>query len=242
MATLHTIKAYLHDNVLTENPNDLVARVHSERSMNVKDICQSAATRGGADISASSMEHAVNLWLKEMVYRLCDGFSINTGWFKSNAHIKGTFNSPSETFNPAKHTLSFTFQQGAQLRKKINEIEVTVLGVADTSPVIAQVVDMKSGSINDRLTVNRNLRISGSKIKIVGDNEANGIYFVNQATEERIKVEASDIADNNPSKLIILTPALPAGTYKLEVTTQYAVGSITKEPRTAILDKLLTVP
>jgi len=33
MATLHKIKAYLYDNVLTEGPNDLIARASSERSL-----------------------------------------------------------------------------------------------------------------------------------------------------------------------------------------------------------------
>ena len=65
MANLHTIKASLYDNVLTPNPNDFMARVQSERSLNVKDVCRSAVSRGGADISAA-MEHAVNLFLKEM--------------------------------------------------------------------------------------------------------------------------------------------------------------------------------
>ncbi|MDR2651100.1 MAG: hypothetical protein LBC68_02120 [Prevotellaceae bacterium] len=58
---LHKIKAYLYDNALTDDPNDFVARVNSERSLSVKDICESATLRGGADISADAMEHAVNL-------------------------------------------------------------------------------------------------------------------------------------------------------------------------------------
>ena len=109
MATRHKIRAYLYDNALTDNPNDFVARVQSERSLNVKDVCQTAATRGGADISAASMEHAVNLWLKEMAYLLCDGFSVNTGWFSANANIKGVFNSPTENFDPKKHTLIYSY-------------------------------------------------------------------------------------------------------------------------------------
>jgi len=72
MAELHTIKAQLYDNALTENPNDFIAKAVSEKSLGVADICQSAVKRGGADISAAAMEHAVNLWLKEMAYRLCD--------------------------------------------------------------------------------------------------------------------------------------------------------------------------
>ena len=240
--TLHKIRAYLYDNVLTENPNDFVARVNSERSLNVKDIAKSAVTRGGADIPAASMEHAVNLWLKEMGYLLCDGFSVNTGWFTASPHIKGVFDSPNENFSSAKHTVLFNFQQGSQLRKELETVTIEILGVADTSLSIVQVVDVKTSSVNDLLTSNRNLKISGSKLKIAGDNPANGVYFVNQSTQTRTKVDATDIVTNNPSELIIVIPALVAGTYKVEVTTQYSnSNSALKEPRTALFDRLLTV-
>ncbi|MDR3308371.1 MAG: hypothetical protein LBS80_00255, partial [Tannerella sp.] len=122
---LHRIKAYLYDNALTkDNPNDFIARVSAERSLSVKDICESATNRGDADISASAMEHGANLWLKEMAYQLCDGYSVNTGWFTASVHIKGVFNSPNEHFNPEKHTVLFEFQQGSQLRKELENVSV----------------------------------------------------------------------------------------------------------------------
>jgi hypothetical protein len=232
----------LYDNALTkETPNDFVARVSSERSLSVKDICESAASRGGADIPAASMEHAVQLFLKEMGYRLCDGFSVNTGWFTANTHIKGVFDSPAEMFNPEKHTVLFEFHQGSLLRKELEMVTVEILGTAETGIVIAQVTDVKTGSVNDLLTPNRNLRISGHKLKIAGSDDANGVYFINQSTQEHVKVDATDIVTNNPSELVIVTPALAAGTYKLEVTTQYGVGKLLNEPRTFTFDKILTV-
>ena len=213
----------MYDNALTkDNPNDFIARVSSERSLSVSDICESAATRGGADIPAAAMEHAVNLWFKEMGYRLCDGFSINTGWFTASTHIKGVFDSPNETFNPEKHTVLFEFHQGAQLRKELESVDVQILGVADTALEIVQVADVKTGSVNDIITPDRNLRINGHKLKIAGTAEANGVYFINQDTQERTKVDASDMVTNNPSELIIVIPALAEGAYKVEVTTQYS--------------------
>jgi hypothetical protein len=241
MSTLHTIKAYLYDNALTENPNDYVARVASERFLAVSDICTLAATRGGTDISAASMEHAVNLFLKEMAYSLCDGFSVNTGYFSAAAHIKGVFGSANETFDREKHSLSFDFIQGAALRRETDSVTVEIMDTADSAPGIAQVTDVKTGSVNDLLTPNRNLRIGGDKLKIAGDNAANGIYFVNQDTQARTKVDVADIVINNPSELIIVIPALLAGSYGLEVVTQYAVSKLLVEPRTAIFDKILTI-
>ena len=243
MAILHRIKAYLYDNLLTrDNPNDFIARTISERSLNVKQICEAAVNRGGADVSAAAMEHATALFLKEMAYQLCDGYSINTGYFTAGTQIRGVFDSPTESFNSQKHSILFQFNQGEKLRAEIPNIEINILGVADASSAVLQVKDVKSGTVNDLLTPGRNLKISGSKIKITGDSPANGIFFVNTATEARTAVEVSDIVTNNPSELIVIIPDLIAGIYRLEVVTQYAGGSTTlKEPRTAAFIKELAV-
>jgi len=240
---LHKIKANLYPNLLTEDPNDYVARVISERTLNVKEICKEAVGRGGAATTAEAMEHNVNLFLKEMGYQLSDGFSINTGYFTANALIRGVFNSPTETFNTDKHAILYQFNQGDLLRKELPTIAVDITGIGDSSISIAEVLDVKTGSVNDVLTPNRNLRIKGYKLKLAGDNPAVGVYFVNQVTSERVKVETTEIVTNNPAELIIVTPELVAGTYTLEVASQFSgsSNSLLKEPRTSVLDKVLTV-
>ena len=241
MAKRHKIRAYLYDNALTENPNDLIARVNSESSVNIRDISQAAATRGGADISVEAMEHAVSLWMKEMAYQLCDGFSVNVGWFTANALIKGVFDNPNENFNSDKHTLLCDFVQGSLLRKEFESVEVDVLGLADSSLTILQVLDVKTGSVNDLLTPERNLKISGQKLKLVGDRDDIGVHFINEGTQEGFRVESSDIVVNNPSELIIVIPSLPSGQYKVAVVTQFGGTTLLKEPRVFIFDKILTV-
>lgn len=239
---LHRIKAILFPNWLTDDPNDYSARVVSERSLSVSEICNTAVNRGGATTTAEAMEHNVNLFLKEMAYQLCDGFSVNTGYFTATTLIRGVFNSPTETFNPEKHSLIFQFNQGETLRKELDSIEVNITGVGESSITVAQVTDVKTGSVNDLLTPNRNLKIRGYKLKLVGDHPEVGVYFVNEATTERTKVDTTDIVTNNPSELVIVIPALAAGIYTLEVSSQFS-GSSTplKEPRTSKFDKVLTV-
>ena len=241
--TLHKIKAYLYDNLLTDNPNDFSARVSSERSLSIGDICKSAATRGGADISEAAMKHAVELFLKEMGYQLCDGFSVNTGWFTASSSIRGVFDSSVEKFNPEKHSILFQFNQGELLRKELSTVKVNILGVAESGALIAQVTDVKSGTVNDLLTPNRNLKISGSKLKVAGEApHETGVYFVDQATQVRTKVDESDIVTNNPGEVIVVIPALAAGSYQVEIVTQYSGSAkLLKEPRVIRLDKPLTV-
>jgi hypothetical protein len=232
----------LYPNLLTQNnPNDYVARVASDKSLSIPDICKAAVERGGADISIAAMKHAVELFFKEMAYQLCDGFAVNTGWFVASVHIKGVYDSPLDTFDPKRHTVVIELHQGSLLRSELQNITVEVLGVAETGVLIAQVIDVKSGTVNDLLTPNRNLKIAGDKIKIVGDDPSNGVYFINEQGATT-KVDQSDIVTNNPSELIIVIPELPAGTYHLSVTTQFTSGARwLNEPRSATFDRPLTV-
>ncbi|MGP1421472.1 MAG: DNA-binding domain-containing protein [Tannerella sp.] len=240
--TRHTIKAYLYDNLLTPDPNDFTARVSSERSLSVADICHSAATRGGADVSDAAMSHAVKLFLKEMAYRLCDGFAVNTGYFTAVPVVRGVFLNPNETFDPQRHTLQFQFTQGELMRREIEDVEVKIMGVAETGLYIGQVEDMKSRTVNEVLTPGFNLRVTGTKLRVVGDKPGVGIFFRETATNTATKVDEGDIVVNNPSELMIIIPALPAGTYQLEVTTQYSTGNkLLKEVRSAVFDRPLTV-
>jgi nucleoid DNA-binding protein len=238
----HRIKAILFPNLLTEDPDDFYAKVISERTLGISDICESAVTRGNAPTSAEAMKINVELFFKEMEYQLKDGYSINTGYFSAFPQIKGVFRNAKDKFDRMRHAIYFLFTQGEILRRGLDEIEVEITGTGETGIFISETVDVKTGSVNDRITPNRNLRIRGSKLKLAGDNPDVGVYFVNEATGEQIKVEADEIVDNKPSELVIVAPQLEAGLYLVQVSTQYAGSStLLKEPRTVSFDKTLTV-
>jgi hypothetical protein len=86
---------------------------------------------------------------------------------------------------------------------------------------------------------------AGTKALDYGDNTFEVVVTaedgITTATSERTRVDESDIVTNNPSELIVMIPALTTGTYLLEVTTQYAVSLVLKDPRTATFDRTLTV-
>ena len=48
-------------------------------------------------------------------------------------------------------------------------------------------------------------------------------------------------ASNNPAELMIIIPILTAGTYSLEVTSQFGSTALLKETCTSIFDKVLSV-
>jgi hypothetical protein len=167
---------------------------------------------------------------------------VNTSWYNASTHVRGVFTSPAEPFNPAKHTVAVEFRQGAELRRELGLVSVNILGKAESGFFIAEVLDKRSGSVNDLLTPGRNANISGGKLKVEGTDPLNGVYFVNEADGSRVKVDPADIVENQPAHLLII-PALPVGTYRLEITTQFtgSGGKTLNAPRTTTFDRLLTV-
>jgi hypothetical protein len=245
-AKKYKIKVQLYDNPLTANPNDLVARTQSERALSVEEICEKAAkrgeTQGSSGFRAKEMAAAVNHFLKEAASQLCNGYIVTTDLFTAVPKIKGSFNSQNERFNPTKHRLLFYFHQGSMLCEEAKKVEIDVTGMADIAAYIAQVTDVKTGSINDIITPQHALRITGNRMRITGENRQNGIYFTNEVSGSRTKIENTNIVNNNPSELIIITPKLSAGKYKIEIVTQYTTAQYAmKEPKKAVFDKALTV-
>ena len=238
---LHTIKVNLYENLLTDDPNDLSAKVISERSLSVPEICRTAVNRAKAPTTPEAMEHNVMLFLKEMAFQLMNGYAVNTGYFTAGAQVRGVFNNPREQFDPKKHSVLFRFNQGDILRKEIPNITVQVMGVGESGIVISHVVDRKTGSVNDLLTPGGTLRIRGGKLKITGDHTEVGVSFEDE-TGNPVKVEQRDIIVNNPAELIVEIPALIPGKYRLVISTRFS-GSSTplKDVRTAVYEKVFTV-
>jgi hypothetical protein len=76
---------------------------------------------------------------------------------------------------------------------------------------------------------------------VEGDESACGVWFVNQGDGSRTKI-AEHLGSNRSNELLGLIPPLPAGTYRLEVVTQFAgSGVLLKEPRTVKGESELTV-
>ncbi|MDR2496657.1 MAG: DUF4469 domain-containing protein [Tannerellaceae bacterium] len=238
----HHIKVYLYPNALTEDANDYIARVKAERPLNIREIAESAAGRGGANISADAIYQGLLLGLKEAAWLMCDGFSVNLDYFHGSAHINGVFHSPEDHFDPEKHSLGFRFVQGARLRAEATSIDVDILGIAPGGLHISQVIDAKTGSVNNKITAKYVLRILGHQLKIAGSNPAVGVYFVNVTTKAEVKIEPRDIVTNTPSELLVMIPDAPLGDYQLKLVSQATTGThLLHEPRTELFGTVLTL-
>lgn len=240
MAGKIILNADLYDNVLTEKPGDFTAKPRITGTYRNADVA--------ADIVAERTEFRPETIVtilvmadQKKVQALANGKSLVDGVGQYLLSLSGSFEGESPVFNPEIHVPGITFTPGKPLQDALKNITFN-LNKATTGPVINQVVDVRTESVNQRVTPGKNIIISGANLLIKGDNEANGIYFTkDEAGAKPVKVEF--FSRSTVSEQIVEVPeSLADGQYELSLTTQFGPNYKTlKEPRTYVFPILLTV-
>jgi len=140
---MHQIEAQLYPNHLQGGEGTYFAKNTKEKTINVDAVCAAMCNRGGYDASHEEAVKTVNHFFKEVMYQLCDGFSVNTGWFTINVSFSGLFHSPKEPFTPPKHKVSFSFHMLKAMRNLTNLIEVIVNDHIEDPAYISEFRDME---------------------------------------------------------------------------------------------------
>jgi hypothetical protein len=99
---LHHIRVKLYPNNFDHDRADgaYFARTVNDSTLGVTEICASMKERGGFSGNLEEAADHVRQFLDEMIWLLCDGFAVNTGYFSIHPKIGGTFRSPKETHDP----------------------------------------------------------------------------------------------------------------------------------------------
>jgi hypothetical protein len=237
---LHKIEAKLYPNYLGKGEGAYVARAKAEAPLSTRDVCASSIVRGGHSGPIDTYHSHVTAFQNEVIHQLLDGFSVQFGNnFTLHCRISGTFNGPNDHIG-AEH-LQIVFLPHAHLNNLLKQVKIENEGIAGDGTFIDEIIDTRSESMNSTLTPGGNAHIVGHKIKIEGENPECGVYFVNQEEGTRFKV-AEKLTINRGTELVCTIPALPIGTFKLEIVTQFTPGGILlKEPRTIKADWVLQV-
>jgi hypothetical protein len=232
-SALHRIKVNLHPNCLPNYEGTYFAKSDNEATLGIERICSGMKDRGGFTGRYEDLLENVKQFLDEAVYQLCDGYSVNLGYFCIYPNIGGTFESVDEPYDEAKHPVTFRFRTNAKLRRMAEHIEVEVKGECKNKARIGKFTDLDENSVNKIYVPGDMFSITGSKIKIAGDNPDCGLYFVPEGLPDKA-VKVKRIMDNKPSKSTGIAPLTEHTCSRVEIRTQYT-GSKTvylKEPRT----------
>ncbi|MDR2651378.1 MAG: DUF4469 domain-containing protein [Prevotellaceae bacterium] len=232
----------LYDLTITDRKDDRFGRVVTSKSLNEDDLIKIAVSRR-TDLSPTTLRASLDILKEIAVEQIAGGSSVYFGLGYFSLTVNGVFVGDHAKWDPAQHSLHVKAAASAELREAIKATQVNVRGMSQSGIVINSIHDVASGEDNARLTPGGGVNMSGSKIRIAGDNPDNGIYLTNQSTQAVTAIATNAILVNDPSKVSFIVPAdLPAGDYKLSITTQYSPGTkLLVEPRTYVFDYILTV-
>jgi hypothetical protein len=162
-----------------------------------------------------------NTYLKEMMYQLCDGFSVNTGWFTVNVHIGGLFHSVKETFDPKKHHVSFKFHTLKAMKSLTSLIEIIINGHIEESAYISEYNDMEDSEGSNHFEPGHVCEILGRRIKIDGPADETGLWMV-PVQDPSKAVKINRVVSNNASRIEFIPVATGYPENRLEIRTRYS--------------------
>lgn len=223
----------LRDNPLTkDNTQDCIAEVESGPKTLTKEDTAKEIKRTGSELKYPTILSVTSQDSDIILEALLNGDSVITDLCQFRPRILGAFANAEAQFDPAIHRLTFDITPTKKLREALKSVKVIKkkTGRADVAR-IGLVVDTLTGLFDGSITANDDIMITGTNIKIKGDEAVTGVFFV--AEDGTTTKVTRRLTQNDPSKVIARVPTLANGSYTLRIVTQFSQSSTTlKEPRT----------
>ncbi len=231
------IKAIAHLNELTKDVNnDYYLRPQVRGTLYASDIIKRLEDKQMATLNVNG-EAFVQLFFKECILAVGEGYNIITDFFHASISIEGVILSNQLGHNIPAEELSvrMNLRQGSASRSSISKMSVSVAEQpAPTGPMIQSIVNPTKNE-TDTINVGRMVLIQGIRLAVKGDKEDEiGVYFTAVEGGQTIRIPAEELAPNTATKLQFLLPtSVTAGEWKVKVVSQGtgASGKFTKEPR-----------
>jgi hypothetical protein len=238
----NTVIVELYDLTISERTDDRIGRVITTKSLREDDLIN-LAVMGRTDLNPTTLRTSLDILKGCAIREIAKGASVQFGLGFFSLDVRGIFIGDHAQWNPAVNSLHVRTSSSVEVRKVIKDVHVNVRGMASSGTVINTLLDKSSDEENSRLTPGGGVNLTGSKIRITGESEENGIRLIEQNSGTEYLVPMETVLVNDPKKVTFIVPAdLPVGDYKLSLTTQYTSASTTlKEPRTYLFDYVLAV-
>jgi len=232
------LKYSLQENLLTERPDDYSAQTVVEGSYD-KEAIISLMLQRGTLVTRTDMLAVLNLFEEVITSLIQNGSTINLPLFNTSFSISGVFEGPMDVFDGGRHKLNVNLSKGVLLRDAETKVKFEKTNAIAPTPSIQEVKDVVSGKTNEILTPGGVVQLWGSNLKIVGDNEDVGLWFVPKTGEA---IKATVLVTNKPASVIAMIPELAKGEYSVKVVTQFpGGGALLKIPRVSLFNKMLLV-
>jgi hypothetical protein len=241
MAKKYIWKVWLRPNLLTkEVDNDYIAEVDTVgKTLHNADIAL-AIKDEGSELQVETILDILNRSDRVRRERLQQRYCVQTGISHIAPRVLGNWFGSTANYDPQIHKLTFDMTPSAELVAALDDVGVEVLGVKDSGARIGLITDVTTGKTDGTITVGGDLLVDGVKIRIAPEEEEGlGVFFAGDNVEVPV---VQRLSRNDPKRLTVRVPELPAGQYRLKVITRFSSSQILlNEPRTIISEQVLKV-
>ncbi len=234
-----TLKFGLLNNQFSTAKDDYLAHILQVKSHDTNSIIERMLNKGTM-LTKTDIVAVLNLLTETLTDITADGETFNINIFRTTLSISGVFNSSTDIFDPKLHTINVNATAGKVLRDAVAKIKTEKIDIAESIPHLIEARDKTTQSKNNIITPNGIIEIVGKRLKIEGEEEKTGLFFINE--DDGIEYKVTIIAENKPARIIAQIPTLIQGTYNIEIRSQSTQGgNLLKEPRIGRLNKSLRV-
>ena len=226
----------LYSNEFTpDDPDDQLARPVNVVTRDREELVASA-TRKGSILKPTEVRAVIDSYWEGIADIVRAGEVYSDQFISTRFDISGVFRDQDDRFDPSRHTLTVTVKVKEAVTSAAAEVALRKVDARTTQPVIKSVYDWGSDTHNATLTPEATLEVQGEQLRMYGNLEEEGVFFVNQANDSEVKAER--VRTNEPKTLTLMVPKLRAGRYRLEVRNTRHDG---KTLRIGVFTPVLTV-
>lgn len=181
------------------------------------------------------LQFAAILMQKKILKFLEQGKAVNV-LDLGTMYIAMKCNAKSKSEVPESGNFYIKFKPSSLSNEALSTLSVDKIVYADINPEITSITDLSASSEKGILIKGKPCRISGSRLKIGGENS--GIYFapvdsaekINDDESSWIKSEEAGIFRNKPAELNFLVPdSITEGKYRIVLRTSYVSKDISRK-------------
>jgi hypothetical protein len=232
---VHDTEVMLYESHLEGYEGKLFARTVNDKVLTYEDVCVSVKERGGYTGSLDDLKEHVAIFLREGAHLLRDGYRISYGGiFEGHLNVGGWFVDEYAQADKDMNKVTVRVSTLPGARRLTEGIHIVNRGPAPVQAYIAEIIDAETGLVNDIVTKDGIFTLRGRMLKIAGEGDKTGVFFVlSDNPDAEVKV-VSKLATNDPSKIVGKVPELlPDKDWYIEVRTCFTSGGkLLKELRT----------
>jgi len=225
---------YLIDNTITPDPTDRIAKVKSKKTKGLEDLAERIVQKR-TEYRKDTLINIYRMMNEARLEFLAEGEKVNDEITLLEPAITGTFYEDT-TFVEGRHTCVINSRVTNVVQSMLRQVKGTYngLNLENGGATIDSVTDSATGAVNGEITPGKTVTVTGKKIRIVpqeGETVESCITWTNLDTRQVIEQEDAP-AVNDPSRIILQLPELPAGFYSLTVKTLFSsAANNLKAPR-----------